>query len=251
MTDTLLHISGLCKSFGALRATDNFSFAIARGDIHALIGPNGAGKTTLVNQLSGDLRPDAGTVRFKGRDITRLKPYQRARLGIARSFQITHIFENLSVAENMGLAICAGSGHNFRFFRNWWRAATVARDLPDALDRVDLLHRAEVKACHLSHGEKRQLEVGMTLVGKPELLILDEPMAGLGPGGTVELTRLIRRLKGQVTILLVEHDMDVVFSLADRVTVLVYGENIATGTADEIRSNRAVREAYLGDNGDA
>lgn len=251
MSDPLLQISGLCKSFGALRATDNLSFDIGRGHIHALIGPNGAGKTTVVNQLSGDLLPDAGKVLFMGRDITRLKPCRRARLGIARSYQITHIFENLSVAENMALAICARAGHNFRFFRNWSRSSRVARDLPDALERVDLLHRAELKACHLSHGEKRQLEVGMTLVGRPQLLILDEPMAGLGPGGTVELTKLIRLLKGQVTILLVEHDMDVVFSLADRVTVLVYGANIATGTPAEIRTNLAVREAYLGDSGDA
>ncbi|KJR99108.1 MAG: branched-chain amino acid ABC transporter substrate-binding protein [Desulfobulbaceae bacterium BRH_c16a] len=251
MTESLLHISGLHKSFGALRATDDLSFTIAKGHIHALIGPNGAGKTTAVNQLSGDLLPDAGTITFKGRDITRLKTYQRARLGIARSFQITHIFENLSVAENMGLALCARAGHNFRFFRNWRKASMVADDLSGALARVDLLHRAELKARHLSHGEKRQLEVGMTLVGQPELLILDEPMAGMGPGGTVELTKLIRRLKGQVTILLVEHDMDVVFSLADRVTVLVYGANIATGTPAEIRANPAVREAYLGDNGDA
>jgi branched-chain amino acid transport system ATP-binding protein len=251
MTDPLLHVSGLCKSFGALRATDNLSFDIVRGHIHALIGPNGAGKTTVVNQLSGDLLPDAGTVRFMGLDITRLKPYHRARLGIARSFQITHIFENLSVAENMGLAICARAGHNFRFFRNWRKAELVARELDAALARVDLLDRADLQARHLSHGEKRQLEVGMTLVGRPELLILDEPMAGMGPGGTVELTKLIRRLKGQVTILLVEHDMDVVFSLADRVTVLVYGADIATGTPAEIRGDPAVREAYLGDNGDA
>jgi branched-chain amino acid transport system ATP-binding protein len=251
MSDTLLQITGLCKSFGALRATDNLSFDIGRGHIHALIGPNGAGKTTVVNQLSGDLLPDAGKVIFMGRDITRLKPCRRARLGIARSYQITHIFENLSVAENMALAICARAGHNFRFFRHWSRSSRVARELPDALERVDLLHRADLKARHLSHGEKRQLEVGMTLVGRPQLLILDEPMAGMGPGGTVELTKLVRQLKGQVTILLVEHDMDVVFSLADRVTVLVYGANIATGTPAEIRTNQAVREAYLGDNGDA
>ena len=251
MTEPLMQVEGLRKSFGALRATDDLSFAIDRGHIHALIGPNGAGKTTAVNQLSGDLLPDGGTIRFKGRDITRLKAYRRARLGIARSFQITHIFDNLSVAENMALALCARAGHNFRFFRHWRRSSLVKDGLEAALARVDLLHRAELTACHLSHGEKRQLEVGMTLVGRPELLILDEPMAGMGPGGTVELTKLIRKLKGEVTILLVEHDMDVVFSLADRVTVLVYGANIATGTPEEIRADREVREAYLGDNGDA
>lgn len=247
MADTLLEVTGLCKSFGALLATNNLSLSVARGHIHALIGPNGAGKTTVVNQLSGDLRPDSGSIRFRGRDITRLQSYKRARLGIARSFQITHIFENLTVAENLGLAICAGRGHNFRFWRNWRGDAAIEDELQAALHRVDLLHRSELAARHMSHGEKRQLEVGMALIGKPELLILDEPMAGLGPGGTVELAKLIRKQKGQVTILLVEHDMDVVFSLADRVTVLVYGENVATGTPDEIRNNPVVRKAYLGE----
>ncbi len=247
MADTLLQVSGLNKSFGAVPATNNLSLTITRGHIHALIGPNGAGKTTLVNQLSGDLRPDSGIISFAGRDITRLKSYRRARLGIARSFQITHIFENLTVAENMGLAICAGRGHNFRFWRHWRSNAAVARELPLALKRVDLHERADMAARHLSHGEKRQLEVGMALIGQPQLLILDEPMAGLGPGGTVELAKLIKKQKGQVTILLVEHDMDVVFSLADRVTVLVYGENVATGSPEEIRGNPLVRRAYLGE----
>jgi branched-chain amino acid transport system ATP-binding protein len=249
MADTLLEVCGLYKSFGAVMATNNLSLSITRGHIHALIGPNGAGKTTLVNQLSGDTPPDSGSIHYRGRDITRLKSYRRARLGIARSFQITHIFDNLTVAENMGLAICAGLAHNFRFWRNWQNGSAVKRELPMALERVDLLHRAELVARHLSHGEKRQLEVGMALVGNPELLILDEPMAGLGPGGTVELAKLIRKQKGQVTIFLVEHDMDVVFSLADRVTVLVYGENVATGSPEEIKRNPVVRQAYLGEEG--
>lgn len=247
MADTLLQVDGLYKSFGAVLATNNLSFSIFRGHIHALIGPNGAGKTTVVNQLSGDLPPDSGSIHFRGRDITRLQSYQRARLGIARSYQITHIFENLTVAENMGLAICARLGHNYRFWRHWSHAPELKKKLPAALEQVDLLHRAALAARHLSHGEKRQLEVGMALVAMPELLILDEPMAGLGPGGTVELTKLIRKQKGQVTLLLVEHDMDVVFALADLVTVLVYGENIATGTPDEIRRNPIVRQAYLGE----
>ncbi len=247
MTETLLHIAGLHKSFGALLATNNLSLTISRGHIHALIGPNGAGKTTLVNQLSGDMAPDSGAIYFRGRDITRLPSYRRAQLGIARSFQITHIFENLTVAENLGLAICAGLGHNFRFWRHWQNTPALKDQLPFALEQVDLLHRAGLAARHLSHGEKRQLEVGMALIGKPELLILDEPMAGLGPGGTVELSKLIKKQKGQVTILLVEHDMDVVFSLADMVTVLVYGENVATGPLEEIRHNPVVRKAYLGE----
>ncbi len=247
MAEPLLQVSGLNKSFGAVLATNDLSLAVTRGHIHALIGPNGAGKTTLVNQLSGDLQPDSGTIHFGGRDITRLPSYRRARLGIARSFQITHIFENLTVAENMGLAISAGLGHNFRFWRHWRSSATVARELPMALNRVDLHERADLTARYLSHGEKRQLEVGMALIGHPELLILDEPMAGLGPGGTVELAKLIKKQKGQLTILLVEHDMDVVFALADQVTVLVYGENVATGSPGEIRGNPLVRKAYLGE----
>ena len=196
--------------------------------IHALIGPNGAGKTTLVNQLSGDIHARLRHYCLqRQRTLPGQKAYQRARLGIGRSFQITHIFENLTVAENMSLAICAHSGHNFRFLGHWRSSPPVRRKLTAALDQFDLLHRAEIPASHLSHGEKRQLEVGMAMVGNPELLILDEPMAGMGPGGTTELSKLIRKLKGQLTILLVEHDMDVVFSLADQITVLVYGENLA------------------------
>ena len=247
MTEKLLEVTALCKSFGALQATNNLSFSVTKNHIHALIGPNGAGKTTVVNQLSGDMVPDSGNILYNGTDVTRLKAYQRARLGIGRSFQITHIFENLTVAENMGLAICAHSGHNFKFLRHWKKSQTITNDLATALERVDLLHRGELLAKYLSHGEKRQLEVGMAMVGRPELLILDEPMAGMGPGGTTELAKLIHKLKGQLTILLVEHDMDVVFSLADQITVLVYGENLATGTPEEIRQNEQVRTAYLGE----
>ncbi len=247
MAEPLLEFKHLQKSFGAVKATNDFCLSVARNHIHALIGPNGAGKTTLVNQLSGDILPDSGTIVFKGTDITRIKACRRARLGIGRSFQITHIFENLTVAENMSLAICAHSGHNFQFLNHWRLSPPVRRELAAALDQFDLLHRAELPARHLSHGEKRQLEVGMAMVGKPELLILDEPMAGMGPGGTTQLSKLIRKLKGRLTILLVEHDMDVVFSLADQITVLVYGENLATGTPDEIRHNRQVKTAYLGD----
>ncbi len=249
MTETLLQVSALCKTFGAVMATRDLSFDIHRGHIHALIGPNGAGKTTVVNQLSGDILPDSGQILFNSKDITRLKAHQRVRLGIGRSFQITHIFENLTVAENMSLAICSRAGHNFRFLQHWKKSTPVKEELTAALKRIDLLERARLMACHLSHGEKRQLEVGMAMTGKPELLILDEPMAGMGPGGTVELAKLINQLKGEVTILLVEHDMDVVFSLADQVTVLVYGEKIATGTPEEIRQDRDVRAAYLGEEG--
>ena len=247
MASPLLEVNGLHKSFGALLATNDFSLTMQEGEVHALIGPNGAGKTTLVNQLSGDLLPDQGAILFQGQDITRLPPHRRARLGIARSYQITQIFENLTVAENLGLALLAGNGGNFHFFRHWRRSTAMKTALAEALERFDLREHHDRPAKSLSHGEKRQLEVGMALVVKPRLLILDEPMAGLGPGGTVELTKIIRQLKGQLTILLVEHDMDVVFSLADRVTVLVYGRNLATGSGEEIRRHPEVRRAYLGE----
>ncbi len=247
MAETLLQIRKLSKRYGALWATRDLSFDVRRGDIHAVIGPNGAGKTTLVNQLTGDIIADSGSIIFNGNDVTRMPDHRRARLGIARSFQITHIFENLSVAENMALSICAHNGHNFRFWRNSLKSPAVRRRLPRALAAVDLEHRADIPARALSHGEKRQLEVGMALTGEPELLILDEPMAGMGPGGTVELSKLIRKLKGGVTILLVEHDMDVVFSLADRITVLVYGQNLLTGEPERVRDDDEVRAAYLGE----
>lgn len=247
MAENILEVSGLNKSYGAVQATTNLSFAVQQGHIHALIGPNGAGKTTIVNQLTGDILPDSGRILYKSRDITNLKDYRRARLGIARSFQITHIFENLTVAENMALSLCAHNGHNFRFWGNSLSSKVVRDRLPGALARVDLSHRAELPASFLSHGEKRQLEVGMALTGDPDLLILDEPMAGMGPGGTVELSKLIAGLRGKITILLVEHDMDVVFSLADMVTVLVYGESIITAPPEQVKVNQQVRAAYLGE----
>ncbi len=247
MDDYILEVNHLHKSFGAVHATHDLSMQVARGRIHALIGPNGAGKTTLVNQITGDMFPDSGAIFFNRQNITALKAHRRARKGMARSFQITHIFENLTVAENMALAICACNGHNFRFWQNSLNSPVVKSKLPESLARFDLDGRANLLASHLSHGEKRQLEVGMALAGDPELLILDEPMAGMGPGGTVELSKLIHTLKGSLTILLVEHDMDVVFSLADMVTVLVYGENIATAPPEQIRKNDQVRTAYLGE----
>lgn len=247
MNKNILQIDSLNKSFGAIQATSNVSFAVEKGHIHALIGPNGAGKTTLVNQLSGDITPDSGSIFFQSRDITRLAAHKRARRGIARSFQITHIFESLSVAENMALAIHSKNGHNFRFWRRALETLKIRENLVAALERVDLLSKSHLPARALSHGEKRQLEVGMALVGNPRLLILDEPMAGMGAGGTRELTKLIEGLRATTTILLVEHDMDVVFTLADKVTVLVYGKHLATGTPAEIRSDSEVRNAYLGE----
>ena len=247
MTEPILRVRHLRKAYGALLATNDLSFDVARNEIHALIGPNGAGKTTLVNQLSGLLLPDAGSIWFDGEEIGRMPPWRRAARGLGRSFQITSVFDHLSVAENLALALLAKNGHHFRFWQGVLDHPRVREALPPMLARIDLVEQADRPARTLSHGQKKQLEVGMALAGEPKLLIFDEPMAGLGPGGTVEMTKLIRTLKGTMTILLVEHDMQAVFSLADRITVLVYGQAIATGTPAEIRANAEVRAAYLGE----
>ncbi len=247
MAEPLLRIKSLCKSFGAVRACHDLSLDVHAGEIHALIGPNGAGKTTLLNQIAGDLSSDSGRIFLTGQEITHLPLYRRAPLGLARSYQITSVFANLSVEENMLLAIQAHHGHSFRFWGRGLKDPQLLAELGPALEAVGLSERAETIAGNLSHGEKKQLEVGMALACKPQLLLLDEPMAGMGPGGSIELSKLIRKLKKEMTILLVEHDMEAIFSLADRITVLVYGEVVATGSVDEIRSNPAVRQAYLGE----
>jgi branched-chain amino acid transport system ATP-binding protein len=247
MTEMLLRTEGLCKNFGAVQACNNLSLEVVAGEVHALIGPNGAGKTTLLNLLSGDLMPDAGRIFFSGNEITRLPLYKRAPLGLARSYQITSIFPQLTVEENLLLAIQAHCGHSFRFWQKSGKDPQLRASLAPALAQVGLDERAKIKAAKLSHGEKKQLEVGMALACNPKLLLLDEPMAGMGPGGTVELSRLISKLKQHMTILLIEHDMKAIFSLADRITVLDYGEVIATGTPEHIKTNPSVRQAYLGD----
>ena len=247
MAEPLLEIKGLSKSFGAVKANNNLSLEVKRGEIHALIGPNGAGKTTLINQIAGDLSPDSGSIFLAGKEMTCLPVHRRAHHGLARSYQITSVFPNLSVTENLLLAIQAHHGHSFRFGRRGHDVPQLQAELRPALEKVGLFERAGVLADKLSHGEKKQLEVGMALACKPQLLLLDEPMAGMGPGGTVELSKLIRNLKQQMTILLVEHDMEAIFALADRITVLVYGEVVATGTTEEIRNNLTVRQAYLGE----
>ena len=247
MSESILRVDGLNKRFGAIRASNELSFSVRTGETHALIGPNGAGKTTVINQLMGEIRPDSGSIIFDGRDITGQPVYRRAQMGLARSFQITAVFDRLTVAENLALAVQAHMGHSFRFWRRADRDPQLQGPLQSALARVGLDERAAELAANLSHGEKRQLEVGMALAGNPKMLLLDEPMAGRGPGGTVELSRLIGGLKGKLSILLIEHDMDVIFALADRITVLVYGQAIATGTPDQIREDPAVRQAYLGD----
>ena len=246
MTEPILQVTGLNRRFGAIQASRDLSFGVNAGEMHALIGPNGAGKTTAINQLTGEIEPDSGSIVFDGRDITRLPVHKRALMGLARSFQITAVFEHLTIAENLALAVQAHMGHSYRFWARADRDPRLTLLTRDALQLVGLEERASAPASSLSHGEKRQLEVGMALAGQPKLLLLDEPMAGMGPGGAIEMSSLIREMKGEITILLVEHDMDVVFSLADRVTVLVYGEAVVTGTPEEIRANPVVRQAYLG-----
>ena len=243
----LLETRGLLKRFGGLVATDHLSIEVRAGEIHALIGPNGAGKTTLVSQLTGNLRPDAGTIHFAGRDITHLPIHARVRLGLARSFQVTSVLREFSTIENVALAVQAHAGHSFRFLRNVRFDMSLREPAWQGLEIVGLDARAGVPASALSHGEQRQLEIAMALAGQPRLLLLDEPMAGMGPEESKDLVQLLRRVKERCGILLIEHDMDAVFALADRITVLVYGRAIATGTPEEIRANPEVRQAYLGE----
>jgi branched-chain amino acid transport system ATP-binding protein len=249
-TDTLLSVDRLVKRFGGLTATDNVTLDVRRGEIHAIIGPNGAGKTTLVAQLAGEIIPNGGTIAFDGADVTGLAVDARARLGIARSYQITQIFRGFTALDNVAMAVQAQDGHSFAFWRP--ARAEAARRAPARaiLERVGLDARADVRAVNLAHGEQRQLEIAMALATRPRLLLLDEPMAGMGKDESERMTQLLKRLKGEETILLIEHDMDVVFALADRITVLVYGRVIASGAPEAIRANAEVRAAYLGD-GDA
>ena len=247
MNRPLLSTESLVKRFGGLAATDGLSLSVAEGELHALIGPNGAGKTTLIGQLSGELTPDSGTILFDGRDVTRLPVHKRAQRGLARSFQITSIFPSFTALDNVALAVQAHAGHSFRFWRDAARDRRLAEPARAVLERVGLGARADTRADALAHGEKRQLELAMALATGPKLLLLDEPMAGMGPEDSARMVELLQELKGGVTILLVEHDMDADFALADRITVLVRGKDLASGTPAEIRNDPAVREAYLGD----
>jgi branched-chain amino acid transport system ATP-binding protein len=247
MAEPLLATHGLVKRFGGLVATDNLSIDVRDGEIHALIGPNGAGKTTLVSQLTGNLWPDSGTIHFAGRDITRLPIHARVRLGLARSFQITAVLREFSAIENVALAVQAHAGHSFRFLADARYDKRLREPAWQGLETVGLDDRAGVPAAALSHGEQRQLEIAMALAGAPRLLLLDEPMAGMGAEESREMVHLLRRLKARCGMLLIEHDMDAVFALADRITVLLYGRAIASGTPEEIRANPEVRQAYLGE----
>lgn len=247
MAEPVLQIRNLNKSFGALKATDDVSLDLMPGEIHALIGPNGAGKTTLIHQIAGSLKPGSGTINFLGRDIGALGVSERTRLGLGRTFQISSLAPEFSALRNVMLAVQARQGSSFRFFRPVMRDATLTEPAMAALERVGLGDRARISAAELSHGERRQLEIAIALALGSKAFLLDEPMAGMGPEGSKTLTAFLDGLRREAPILLVEHDMDAVFALADRISVLVYGRVIATGTVDEIRRDPEVRRAYLGD----
>jgi branched-chain amino acid transport system ATP-binding protein len=243
----MLRVESLAKRFGGIVATDDLTLSISEGELHAVIGPNGAGKTTLIAQLSGQLVPDSGRIYFGGGDITGVSMPARSLLGLARSFQITSLFLDLSVLDNVALAVQAHAGHSFHFWRNARREPGLRDPARAALARVGLSARADLPASALSHGEHRQLELAMALASRPRMLLLDEPMAGLGPEESARMVSILRDLKKELTILLVEHDMEAVFALADRITVLVYGRVIASGKPEDIRNNAQVRDAYLGE----
>ncbi len=247
MAEPILQIAGLCKRFGGVVASDAVTLDIPHGEFHAVIGPNGAGKTTLIGLLAGEISPLSGTIRFDGDDITALPVDRRSKLGMARSFQITSLFPEFTALENVALAVQAHAGHSFRFWKDAWSDETLCEPARAALARVGMSGRADAPVGKLSHGEQRQLEIAMALATKPRLLLLDEPMAGMGPEESARMVGILRELKGSITTLLIEHDMETVFALADRITVLVYGRVIASGDPAVIRADAAVREAYLGE----
>lgn len=242
-----IELSNLCKSFGALKVTDDVSLRVMPGELHALIGPNGAGKTTLIGQISGTLAADSGSVRLGGEDVTNLPANVRARRGLARTFQITSIISSLSALENVALAVQGRSPRPLSLFGHAATDAGLNDPARAALEAVELLPRADIRAGSLSHGEKRALEIAMALAQEPKAILFDEPMAGIGREDGGRIIALLRALKGRYAMLLVEHDMEAVFALADRITVLVYGKVIASGTPERVRNDAAVRAAYLGE----
>ena len=243
----MLQIRQLTKRYGGLLATDQLSLSLAAGELHAIIGPNGAGKTTLIAQLSGEVAPDSGAIEFDGHDITALLPAQRALRGLARSYQITSVFPEFSVLENVTLAMQAHRGHSFGFWTPMLAQPALVEPAMRAIAQAGLSQRCSSKVSELAHGERRQLELAMVLVAEPKLLLLDEPMAGMSHQESGNVVRTLQGLKGRYTMLLVEHDMDAVFALADRISVMVYGRIIASGTPDDIRNNVEVKIAYLGE----
>ena len=247
MAEPLLRVEKLVRRFGGIVATDNVSLDVANGELHAIIGPNGAGKTTLISQLTGQLLPDAGTIELAGTDITYVPAYRRSALGLARSFQITCLLLDFTALDNVALAAQAHDGHSFRFWGNARNESNLRRIARAALDRVGLAARADTVVSRLSHGEQRELELAVALATSPQVLLLDEPMAGLGITESARMVKLLQELRREVTIVLVEHDMDAVFALADRISVLVYGRIIASGAPSAIRNNDEVKRAYLGE----
>jgi len=247
VADPLLRVEKLVRRFGGVIATDHVSLDVGQGELHAIIGPNGAGKTTLISQLTGQLSPNSGTIHFAGEDITRLPAFRRSALGLARSFQITSLLPDFTASDNVALAAQAHDGHSFYFWGNARKESALRNAALAALKRVGLEHRADVVVSRLSHGEQRELELAVALATKPQLLLLDEPMAGLGTTESARMVKLLQELRREVTIVLVEHDMEAVFALADRITVLVYGRVIASDVPAAIRQNEEVRRAYLGD----
>ena len=243
----LLSVRNLVKRFGGLVATDHVDFEVLPGEVHAIIGPNGAGKTTLISQLAGELHPDAGAITFQDHDISRASVPERALLGLGRSYQISQIFRDFSALENVMLAVLSHAGHSFRFMAPVTGDASLTGPARAALDLVGLGGRAQTPVAAMAHGEHRQLELAMTLAGNPKVLLLDEPMAGMSQKESEEMITLLKSLKGKYGIILVEHDMDAVFALADRISVLVYGRIIVTDVPDAVRNNRDVKDAYLGD----
>ncbi len=247
MAEPLLRVEKLVRRFGGILATDHVSLDVESGELHAIIGPNGAGKTTLISQLTGQLLPHAGTIRLAGRDITRVPAYRRSALGLARSFQITSLLPDFTAADNVALAAQAHDGHSFHFWHNARNITHLRASAQAALHRVGLSDRADVVVSRLSHGEQRELELAVALATRPQLLLLDEPMAELGMTESARMVKLLQELRREVAIVLVEHDMNAVFALADRISVLVYGRVIASGPPSEIRGNEDVRRAYLGE----
>jgi branched-chain amino acid transport system ATP-binding protein len=247
VAEPLLHVENLVLRFGGIVATDHVSLDVEKGELHAIIGPNGAGKTTLIGQLIGQMVPDSGTIHLAGRDITGVPAYRRSALGLARSFQITSLLPDFTAMDNVALAAQAHDGHSFHFWANARKVAHLRKAAQAALDRVGLGHRADVLVSQLSHGEQRELELAVALATRPQLLLLDEPMAGLGVTESARMVKLLQELRREVSIVLVEHDMDAVFVLADRISVLVYGRVIASGDPASIRQNEEVKRAYLGD----
>jgi branched-chain amino acid transport system ATP-binding protein len=247
MSDPVLATQNLVKNFGALKATDDVSIDLLPGEIHAVIGPNGAGKSTLIQQICGSLKPDSGRVFLDGKDVSKRSTQARARAGLGRTFQISALAMEDTVLENAVLGVIGAQHAAHQFWPNALRTPELTDRAMAALERVGLAEHSQTRCANLSHGERRQLEVGMALTLSPRAFIMDEPMAGLGAGGSKRLTGLLDGLRQEAPILLVEHDMDAVFALADRISVLVYGKIIATGASQEIRSSSAVREAYLGE----